>query len=274
MAGVFINYRSADNPYGPAAIHDGLVRQFGEARVFRDCVSMGAGTIYPAAIRAALATADVVVAVIGPRWLTATDKTTGARLIDRPHDWVRRELSWAFANGTHVVPVLLKDTPAHASQPHAEDLPDDIRSLAFVQAFRFSQRTFGADLDRLATALRDLVPALGPAPPPVADSTEYVALSGGPFYEVVDALCEVPCMRDDSARSLVVDGLPTDIAFGIRTFAEARAHITEILRKSLEYDDGLGRLLSAIQAVDGGGDSPAWRHLVLTVQRRFSGLAS
>lgn len=273
MAGVFINYRAADNPYGPAGIHDGLVRLFGPAKVFRDCVSMDAGVVYPTAIRQALAAAEVVIAVIGPKWLTAIDETTGQRLIDRSHDWVRQELSWAFQHDTHVVPVVLKDTPEDAAIPPPAELPDDIRRLALIQAFPFSQLRFGEDLDRLATRLCTLVPTLAPSMPRFGDRIEYEELSGSPFFEVVEALHKLPCMRDSDMRSLVVGRLPTDISFAIEGFSEPRAHITEILRKCLEYDGGVDRLLSVIR--DMTGDLPALRNLLATVPRPWlPGMAS
>lgn len=273
MAGVFINYRTADNPYGPAAIHDGLVRQFGEANVFRDCVCLDAGTIYPDAIREALADADVVVAVLGPTWLTAVDETTGTRLIDRPHDWVRRELSWAFQRGTQVLPVLLKDTPANAEMPHPDDLPADLRRLAQIQAFPFSQRTFGSDLDRLISTLRRLVPTLRHDPSYQDGRITYPIRSGSPLFDVVDALHELPCMRDNHTRSLVVGRLPAHISLAIQDFPEPRTHIAEILGKCIDYDDGVPGLLSVIRDLN-GGDSLAWQRLIDIARRRLPGLAS
>ena len=273
MAGVFINYRTADNPYGPAAIHDGLVRRFGEANVFRDCVSVEAGTIYPDAIRTALVDADIVVAVLGPTWQTAVDESTGTRLIDRPHDWVRRELSWAFGRGTPVLPVLLRDTPANAEMPHPDDLPADIRQLAKIQAFHFSQRTFGPDLDRLITTLRRMAPTLPPDPPHPDGRNGSVAPPDSEFFEIVNALHDIPCMRDDRSRSLVVGRLPDELSFAIQDWPEPRAHIAEILGKCIDYDGGVPGLLSAIRDMN-GGDSLAWRHLIETVRRRLPGLTS
>ena len=103
MGGVFINYRVVDNPLGAAAIHDALARRFGADKVFRDCVSLEAGTRYPTAIRDALFDADLVMSIIGPRWLELVDEQTGVRLIDRDHDWVRRELAWAFQRDIKVL---------------------------------------------------------------------------------------------------------------------------------------------------------------------------
>jgi hypothetical protein len=147
--GVFINYRSVDDPLGAAAIHDALARQFGADNVFRDSVSLEAGAHYPSAIRAALAKAAVVVSIIGPQWLTLTDAGTGERLIDRTDDWIRTELALAFKAGIPVVPVLLTDTPANATPPRPTELPPDIRSLGLVQSVEVNQRQLGADLERL-----------------------------------------------------------------------------------------------------------------------------
>jgi hypothetical protein len=160
MGGVFINYRVVDNPLGAAGIHDARATRFGATKVFRDCVSMEAGVHYPAAIREALVSSDVLVSIIGPKWLTLVDRNTGTRLIDREEDWVRRELVWAHDRDIPIVPVLLTNTPTDATQPAAEELPPDLRWFAYLQAFRFSQRTFGSDVIRLSARLTTLAPTL------------------------------------------------------------------------------------------------------------------
>lgn len=276
MAGVFINYRAADNPLGAAGIHDGLVRLFGASLVFRDCVSMLAGTNYPPAIRAALADADVVVAVIGPQWLTARDESAGVRLIDRSYDWVRRELAWAFQHDIHVVPVVLKDTPANAKLPTLNELPDNIHKLALAQAFSFSQLRFGADLDLLASRLVTLVPSLGAsALRPVStnsgdDSLTSRALPKSAFFEVVDALLAVPCIYRRYSRHLIVERLRPEISTAIQYIPERRAHVVEILRKCMNYDGGVAELLSLVRDMD--ANSPAWRQLTATVNRLLPGV--
>ncbi|HVV20512.1 MAG TPA: TIR domain-containing protein, partial [Pseudonocardiaceae bacterium] len=151
MPSVFINYRVKDNPTAAAVIHDHLAQVFGKDEVFRDCVSMEGGEHYPSTIRAALARARVLIAVIGAQWLTLTDN--GVRLIDREHDWVRLEIADAFRRGITVLPVLLKDVPENVVLPQADQLPTDVRPLAHIQAFEFSQRHLRRDLDRLAEVL-------------------------------------------------------------------------------------------------------------------------
>ena len=256
VAGVFINYRVIDNPLGAAGIHEGLVRRFGADRVFRDCVSMGAGTYFPTAIRAAVMDADVIVSVIGPRWLDLRDEVTGVRLIDRDDDWVRQELALAIARGIHIVPVLLKDTPDNATLPRPAELPEDIRRLAMVQTFPVSQRRFGEDLDRLATALVTLVPSIGPAWPtwaPTVRNGTSAAEHPWPldaFYEVVDALERVPCMVNTQTRSMVVDQLRPDISSAIQYHHQRRVHVASIFRTCLDYEGGVAELVGLIAKVE------------------------
>jgi TIR domain len=85
MGGVFINYRNDDHPDAAGAIYSELVEQFGKDMVFRDFDSIQAGERYPAALRTALDDADVLLAVIGPGWLTMTEPASRTRsLIQNP----------------------------------------------------------------------------------------------------------------------------------------------------------------------------------------------
>lgn len=118
------------------------------------------GQWYPEKIRKAVVSADVLVAVIGPKWLSLTDPDTGKRLIDREDDWVRREIAWALEWGIPVVPVLLKDTPENAGRLHRDQLPECLQPLAAIQVAEISQRRLKADLDALAVALVARAPAL------------------------------------------------------------------------------------------------------------------
>lgn len=119
---------------------------------------MQPGEHYPSAIREALERSSVLLAIIGPDWLTLVDDDD-VRLIDREHDWVRREIALAFSRGISVIPVLLEG----AAQPLVTDLPGEISQLAHLQATRVVHKTFGADVQRLAARLAMLVPGLAAA---------------------------------------------------------------------------------------------------------------
>lgn len=155
MGGVFVNYRVRDEPLAAAAIYRELVGRFGEDQVFRDTDSLRPAEHYPDAIRRALRESDIVLALIGPEWLTLRD-SDGTRLIDREHDWVRAEIADAFERDIPVVPVLLRDTP----RLDKRDLPASISRLAVIQSLRIGFRDFNEGLEKLARELTDRVPHL------------------------------------------------------------------------------------------------------------------
>ncbi|HET8642250.1 MAG TPA: toll/interleukin-1 receptor domain-containing protein [Pseudonocardiaceae bacterium] len=161
MALVFVSYRTGDAAHVAAAVHERLVAAFGPGQVFRDARSMGPGERYPSTIRSALRRADVVVAVIGHQWLAANEH--GQRLVDREWDWVRWEITTAVEFGIPIVPVLVDDTPL----PDAAALPGRMAELARFQVARVRHTDQGPDLDRLAAALVERVPALTQSRTPV-----------------------------------------------------------------------------------------------------------
>lgn len=180
MTEVFLSYRG-DDAYAVAGIRSSLAARFGSDRLFRDADSMIPGTAYPQAIRAALARCDILVAVIGPRWLSATDGG-GRRLVDRPHDWVRLEIAEALRRGIPLVPVLLDG----AALPEAAELPPDVLGLTRRQATWVRQRNLDEDTDRLADALSALVPGLERLPAVPTGGPRHVqnnfASRGGTVY--------------------------------------------------------------------------------------------
>lgn len=155
MASVFVNYRSSDMPVVAGMLCDHLIARFGEDRVFRDCVSIGAGDHYPAALREGLQRASVLLVVIGPSWLAASDER-GRRLLDRPGDWVRYEIKTALAGGRTVIQVLVGDTPL----PKDADLPAEISALAYTQARRIKPERPTSDIESLIRELISKEPLL------------------------------------------------------------------------------------------------------------------
>jgi hypothetical protein len=145
---IFLSYRKDDAGFAAASIAHGLDERFGPGTVFHDNSSLRAGTIYPTAIREALRRCGILVALIGPSWLTLAD-TNGRRRIDNPKDWVRIELHTAFERGIPVVPLLLDD----AVLPSPNELPPDIGGLAVSQTCQVRGSHFGHDLDGLADQL-------------------------------------------------------------------------------------------------------------------------
>ncbi|SDD36866.1 TIR domain-containing protein [Actinokineospora iranica] len=151
----FINYRSSDELLAAALLDTALCLGFGPERVFLDGRSMAVGTRFDKALLTAARNCDVLLVVIGERWLMALDEH-GRRLIDRRGDWVRREIAEAGRAGAHVVPVLVDGAPRLAEAA----LPPSIRWLARTQYARLRHDHCRQDLAHLITRLRALAPRL------------------------------------------------------------------------------------------------------------------
>ena len=88
MAQVFISYRRQETSHLAGRLYDRLAERFGEDRVFMDVDSIEPGLDFSDAIQQAVGSSDVLLALIGRNWLTATDEA-GRRRLDDPDDLVR-----------------------------------------------------------------------------------------------------------------------------------------------------------------------------------------
>jgi hypothetical protein len=125
------------------------------------------GVDYRVHIDESLKRCELLLAVIGDHWLGPGE--VGARRIDDPGDLVRLEVSSALKQGIRVVPLLIDDT----LMPSPEQLPEDLRSLKFRQAFRVDSGVdFHHHLTRLCNAISAATkttastPDSQPPPPP------------------------------------------------------------------------------------------------------------
>ncbi|HEX4721530.1 MAG TPA: TIR domain-containing protein [Pseudonocardiaceae bacterium] len=166
MPTFFLNYRTDDGEFAATLIDRALSDRFGSGNVFRAPKSIPPGSDFERAILAAVRQSDVLLAVIGTRWLTAVD-SAGLRRLDDPEDWVRREIAEAIRCDIPVVPVLVDKTDRLTGAP----LPSDIAQLAKAQNVRLDHRTADHDLAQLGDKLIRLVSDSDEQspPPPAAD---------------------------------------------------------------------------------------------------------
>ena len=205
---VFISYRSLDSQGYGDLLYFGLAYRFGEDLVFLDCESIRAGTDFVTELLARVRSARVVLAVIGPDWLEATDPASGRRRIDDPDDWIRRELVESYRNGVRVIPVLIDQTEL----PSAADLPPDVAALSRGQALRLRGRESTAGLTGIIRELTALDPVLADAarrrenvPLPSADGE--TAVRGGPAQWLDRRFGRAFSRFDRRYRDLVAGGL-------------------------------------------------------------------
>lgn len=144
---VFLSYRRDDAAGQAGRLRDALAARFGADAVFHDVSTIRPGENFVEAMTAAIASTDVMLVVIGPRWTTIADGDR-PRLQD-PDDYVHFELQTALASGKRIIPV----TVAGASVPAAAELPGDLRALLTRQATDLRDTHWGADLEALLQAL-------------------------------------------------------------------------------------------------------------------------
>ena len=153
MPKVIISYRRSDTQWITGRIVDRLERDLGTGAVFIDFDSIPLGTDFRDHLRKVLDQRDVLLAVVGPKWLAA-DENGESRILERT-DWVRIEIETALAQGTPVIPVLIDG----ARMPKVTELPKSMREFTFRQAADVdSGRDFHAHIDGWCDPLRGPLP--------------------------------------------------------------------------------------------------------------------
>jgi CHASE2 domain-containing sensor protein len=145
---IFVSYRRDDAIANAGRLFDWLVRQFGRQHVFLDTQSIAPGEQFPATLVERLAHADVLLAVIGPRWASITD-AAGQRRLDDPNDFVRLEVSTGLARGIRTIPLLVGGAP----MPNLAQLPAELASLCALNALPIDDLHFEQDFDNLVDAI-------------------------------------------------------------------------------------------------------------------------
>lgn len=160
MARIFINFRNYDGDWAALAIRNTLAERFGAREVFLSSFSIQLAAHFEDELLRHAGDCDVMLALIGPRWLTVTG-ADGQPKLGAADDWVCREIATALAAGRRVVPVLLSG----AGRLQAGDLPPAIAELAARQGCRLDRPQYFADIDGLERDLRAIVPGLARVPP-------------------------------------------------------------------------------------------------------------
>jgi hypothetical protein len=153
MTRIFINYRRDDASGVAGRLFDRLSRNFSQSDMFMDVDAMKPGLDFVKQLDEQVSKCDVVLAIIGPAWLTAVDEK-GRRKLDLPRDSVRIELSSALKREIPVIPLLVNGT----AMPPEDDLPDDLKPLANRHGLELRHTRFAADCDAVIRALHDILP--------------------------------------------------------------------------------------------------------------------
>jgi hypothetical protein len=148
MTSIFINYRRDDTSGYSGRLDERLTSTFGREAVFMDLDDIHPGTNFVRAIDESLAQCDVMIVLIGKRWLDSRDDA-GRRRLEKPDDFVRLEIAKALERKMRILPVLVNS----ASMPSEKDLPAALAGLASIQAIELSDERWDYDAAQLISAI-------------------------------------------------------------------------------------------------------------------------
>lgn len=150
-AAIFVSYRRDDASDVTGRICDRLIQHFGKAFVFKDVDNIPLGIDFRKHLGDAVGRCDVLLAVIGKRWLTGD---VGQRRIDDIGDFVRIEIEAALQRDIPVVPVLVQN----GSIPRPEDLPETMKSLVYRNGIPVRpDPDFHNDMERLIRGIEGYI---------------------------------------------------------------------------------------------------------------------
>lgn len=147
---VFISYQRADTLFVAHAL--GYALRLAGHDAFVDTGSIAGGELYPQVISQAISRANVVLALIGPKF--------DVKRLHEPDSVVTFEWRYAQYHGACVVPVLVD----HAAMPKDNELPPGLRWIAKRNAYALRPSSLEPDVDALVKA----IPAMAVEPRRVA----------------------------------------------------------------------------------------------------------
>ena len=135
--------------------------------------------------------ATVVLAMIGPSWLTASDQW-GRRRLDFPDDWVQLELRTALDRGKPIIPLFV----GHKFDvPPPEALPGGLQGIFDCEGMELRPEVdnWARDMDSVAReliryGLKDIEPAPGVAPAPSRKKASLPGLTEDQLSQALDDL--------------------------------------------------------------------------------------
>ena len=217
---IFVSYRKDDT--GDLAQHLAaqLCERYGDESVFIDREHIEPGEGWKEKIEASLSRASVLVALIGPRWLTTYDED-GRRRLDRDDDVLVGEIGTALQRGIRIIPLYV-----HGARPlTTKALPSRIAAFAEQQGIQCADVKDISSLLAVLDAMQGLHPrpkqrGKWGLPPPKEDFT-------GREDESRDIINGI---KKDGRRTVIIHGLPGTGK------TQTALHIAELLRD--QFPDG------------------------------------
>jgi hypothetical protein len=244
MARVTISYRRDDSMDITGRIFDRLTSRYGREAVFRDIDNIPPGLDFREHIRASIEDSDVLMVVVGPRWLGG--ERHGQPRVHSETDYVRIEVEAALMRHIPVIPLLV----GGADMPEPSELPDSIREFAYRNAVHVdSGRDFDHHMNGLIRATDEIL-----APRPGLSGAAAVAPASGkampqPTVPTPPASLLVPIV----GSVMTVIGLMHIVWFGANLLtAVSTGAVQQMFQKIWTYADmsfGFGGLVVGIGTI-------------------------
>lgn len=146
---IFISYRRDDCATFADRIHECLVRSCKRDTFFRDIDSIHLGENFRRRLHQELARCDLLLAIVGQRWISVQD-SGGRRRLEDDNDFVRLEIEMAIQRNIPLIPLLIDGTP----MPTTSELPASIAEFTYQNAAVVRRDPdFANDMRRLVMSL-------------------------------------------------------------------------------------------------------------------------
>ncbi|HEY0759725.1 MAG TPA: toll/interleukin-1 receptor domain-containing protein [Acidisarcina sp.] len=228
MSGVFISYRREDSGGYAGRLFDILSAHFGRENTFMDIDAISGGDNFVTVIEQKIGLCNVLLAVIGERWLTITGED-GKRRLDNSGDFVRLEIAKALQRGVRVIPVLV----SKAAMPDQKDLPEDLRPLSLREAIDLRDEHFRDDAARLIELLDKTAPDLARYTKP---NRVIPAVAAAVLAAVV--ACGVLLHRHVAPKESSIQAASTPLSTASKEPIKPAADITGRWEATVTYDWG------------------------------------
>jgi hypothetical protein len=145
---VFISYRREDTAPAAGRVYDRLCRLLPPGNVFFDVSAIAGGENFEDKIVSEIKQSDVVLVLIGKRWLEPSQPESRAR-IWADDDYVRAELRVALQGSALLMPILVDG----ARMPGPQSLPADVKAITARNALPLRHESFDDDTENIVRAI-------------------------------------------------------------------------------------------------------------------------
>ena len=216
MPTIFISYRRDDAEGEAGRLFDDLTAQFGADSVFMDVMDIKPGRDFRKVIDENVSSCGVLLALIGKGWINARDDA-GRHRLDDPQDFVRLETASALKRDIPVIPVLVHG----ASMPLAEQLPEELKELAYRNAVELTHARWESDVQVLIKALSG---GVGGLPRGVSD------IKAGPSMTRRDSPADriIAKLKNNPVAAVLI-AIGT-VVIALSTFTDATRNLLRLLK--------------------------------------------